>query len=154
VGTDITGVPVRVFQRPACKEYINTSMTECRFCGSPVDYEAALAGATLKEKIDQACDQADTIYRTIWFLPLFCWACGIWVYASWRDLFLIPLGFAFLPVIALTLMLLWPYRFWGIQAADPDFENAKRRVRISFWIWVLGFPVPLIIISLVKLLTA
>src|SRR5262245_58110945 len=41
----VTG-KARVFQCPNCREYINTHMTECRFCHTPISATDAQAAAT------------------------------------------------------------------------------------------------------------
>ena len=139
-----------VFQCPTCKEYINTSMRECRFCGSSVDYGSALAAARTKQRIDEACHQADVMHSVIWFIPLVCWASGTWVYIYWEELPLIPLGFIFLPGLVLIGILQWWLRFWEMNAEDARFEKAKRTVKLSFWVCLLTYAVPLIVIMLAR----
>src|SRR5690348_14617492 len=70
---------VRVFQCPNCKEYINTSMTECKFCGAPVDHNSAEVEGVIQSQTGNACNDASylkivarvtvTIYLLSW-VPL------------------------------------------------------------------------------------
>ncbi len=48
----------RTFACPSCKEIINDSMTECRFCGAPVDPAIAASIADVQDKVNQACSDA------------------------------------------------------------------------------------------------
>src|SRR5215210_7630052 len=52
---------VSSFPCPNCREFINTSMTECKFCHAPVDPQAAMAAVEQQEKINSACNSASMI---------------------------------------------------------------------------------------------
>ncbi len=39
----------RVFQCPACKEFIATDATQCRFCSTPIDAQAAQSAADAQD---------------------------------------------------------------------------------------------------------
>jgi len=56
-GITATG-QARVFQCPNCQEDINTSMSQCRFCGLTIDYDKAQAAAEIQAKTNQACSDA------------------------------------------------------------------------------------------------
>lgn len=43
----------RVFQCPKCGEYINTHMTECRFCHAPINAQEAQAAAAQLDRVNQ-----------------------------------------------------------------------------------------------------
>jgi hypothetical protein len=43
----------RVFQCPKCGEYINTNMTECRFCHAPINAQEAQAAAAQLDKANK-----------------------------------------------------------------------------------------------------
>ena len=55
---------VSTFPCPSCREFINTSMSECRFCHAPVDPQAAMAAVEVQEKINAACNSASMV-RTL-----------------------------------------------------------------------------------------
>ena len=42
----------RTFPCPSCKEIINDSMTQCRFCGAPVDPAIAASIADVQDKVN------------------------------------------------------------------------------------------------------
>ena len=48
----------RTFRCPNCNEMINDSMTECRYCSTPVDPGIAAMIADRQEKTNRACSDA------------------------------------------------------------------------------------------------
>jgi hypothetical protein len=53
-GTLSLSSTVEVFPCPNCRETINTSTTQCRFCAALIDHTAAIASAAVTTKINQA----------------------------------------------------------------------------------------------------
>jgi hypothetical protein len=47
----------RVFQCPKCGEYINTHMTECRFCHAPINTQEAQTAAAQLDKANRVEDE-------------------------------------------------------------------------------------------------
>lgn len=58
---DSTAGPFRVFRRPSFQEFINTTMSACRFCGSPVDAKAAKAAVDAQTKLNAVCSGTTSI---------------------------------------------------------------------------------------------
>ncbi len=56
---------IRVFQCPKCKEYVNTSMSECRFCHAPIDSHTAKLAADHEEDGNRLHRTRDYL-RHIW----------------------------------------------------------------------------------------
>ncbi len=54
----------RVFQCASCGEYINTSMSACKFCGNLVDGKRAEQAAELQAAIGNACSDASFLRIT------------------------------------------------------------------------------------------
>ena len=50
--------PVRVLQCPNCKETIDASSEQCRFCSVAIDPIAAERAADVMAKVNQACSDA------------------------------------------------------------------------------------------------
>jgi len=48
----------RTFRCPDCNEMINDSMTECRYCSTPVDPGIAAMIADRQDKTNRACSDA------------------------------------------------------------------------------------------------
>jgi hypothetical protein len=148
---DATGQPIEIFRCPACKEYINTSMTKCRFCHAPVD-QATLARARVQERIDRVCRLAAGILRFWWFMPVIFWAMAVWTYTDWKNfLFFYSLEPRFarwqlIPVISLAAIITVWLQIRRVEAVDPNLEKAERVMKVSLLLWVLTFPVPLIIL--------
>jgi len=55
----------RVFRCLKCKEYINTKMTECRFCGTSINYDTAYIAAE-KQDDDNRLYRKRHYVRHIW----------------------------------------------------------------------------------------
>lgn len=48
MAANLSGEGIRVFRCPNCKEFINTSLQQCRFCGAAVDPAVAEAAAAVQ----------------------------------------------------------------------------------------------------------
>ena len=62
----------RVFQCPKCGEYINTHMTECRFCHAPVDVQQAQSAASQLDKANEVEEARNDGPRNMLVGGLFC----------------------------------------------------------------------------------
>ena len=51
----------RTFPCPNCNEMINDSMTQCRYCSTPVDPAVAAMIADRQEKTNRACSDASYV---------------------------------------------------------------------------------------------
>jgi hypothetical protein len=85
-----------IFECPNCKQTIDASSTQCRFCSAAIDPVAAEAAAEKMSKVNQACSDASFL-RTM--------AISIFVF----------LGLIFVPFLTWLGMLgsyfsHWPYR--------------------------------------------
>ena len=47
-----------VFPCASCGEFINTSMSECKFCGTTVDALASAQAAEIQTQVGNACSDA------------------------------------------------------------------------------------------------
>ena len=125
----------RTFPCPSCKEIINDSMKECRFCGAPVDPAAAASLADVQAQVNQACSDASYIKTTAYvmmaalglslipFIPVVGWAFFI----------------TFLAVIAMLVR--WWIKFGGLESRDPDFKSAKTSTLVALVLWFVAMPV-------------
>ena len=123
---------VKVFQCPNCKETINTSAQQCRFCSTPIDSGAAHAAAAVMEKVNQACSDASYLrimaggmlgFLGLSFVPL------LGSVGSW--------GFAFLVFAVPVMAIRWWVKFGTIRADDSDFGRARRITLVAVGIWAL-----------------
>lgn len=120
----------QVFQCQNCREFINTSMTNCPYCGVEISLEAATAAADVQSKVAKACSDAN-------FLKIMARALAIFFLAS-----LVPFvggiagwGFLFLLIAVPVMLVRWWIKYSGIQTSDQDYEGAKRNTIISAVTW-------------------
>ena len=124
----------RTFPCPNCKEIINDSMTQCRFCSVPVDPGVAQLIADRQEKANQAYSDASylrtaTIAMYVFFglsmVPLLG-------FASWAFLITV--------VVVIVLLIRWQIRYRALITDDADYKKARR----SWWVSMVmlsGVPV-------------
>ena len=112
-----------IFECPACKQTIDTSSTQCRFCSAPVDPVAAQAAAEKMAKLNQACSDASYL-RTA--------AISIFVFFGVMFIPFVSLlglvGYYFLLIAVPVLAIRWWVKFGRIQADDSDFRRARGTV--------------------------
>ncbi len=118
-----------VFQCQNCREFINTSMTHCSYCGVAINAEAATAAADIQANVAKACSDANFLkimaraqlvfflLNLIPFLPLVGW------------------GFIILLVAVPIMLVRWWIKYRDIQTGDQDYEKAKRDTIIAAVIW-------------------
>ncbi len=109
-----------IFECPVCKQTIDASAAQCRFCSSPVDPVVAQVAAERMARINQACSDASflrtaaisvLVFIGVMFIP-FMGLLGI-------------VGYYFLLVAVPFLAIRWWVRFGRIQADDSDFRRAR-----------------------------
>ena len=128
-----------IFECPKCKQTIDASASQCRFCSAPIDPAAAQVAAEKMAKINQACSDASFLrtaaisilaFIVIMFIP-FITLLGV-------------CGYYFLLFAVPFLSIRWWIRNHAIQTDDPDFRRAKLTVIIVGalillpWMNVLG----------------
>jgi hypothetical protein len=109
-----------IFECPVCKQTIDASSTQCRFCSVPVDPEAAQAAAEKMAKLNQAC--SDASYLRTAAISIFVFF-GVMFIPFFSLLGLV--GYYFLLVAVPVLAIRWWIKFGGIQADDSDFRRAR-----------------------------
>lgn len=121
-----------VFQCHSCREFINSSMTDCRFCGVTVDPHLASSLINLQEKTNAACNHA-SLARNL---------AGAMLIAFFARL--IPIiGIAFLIIFIVGLfgvpvqLLIWQFKYANINTSDPDYKTAKHNILAAFIIWLV-----------------
>ncbi|MGA2350188.1 MAG: hypothetical protein ABSF70_07140 [Terracidiphilus sp.] len=128
----------RVFQCPNCKETIDTSAQQCRFCHATIDAGAAEAAAEVMARINQAC--SDASYLKVMAIAL-----------------LVAFAFSFVPIVSLlgtwalifllfavpVMLVRWWVKFRSIQSTESDFSRARGIV--------IGISVPGVILPFIGL---
>jgi hypothetical protein len=118
-----SGGNLGLFECPVCKQTIDASATQCRFCSSPVDPVAAQVAAEKMTRINQACSDASFLRTAAISVLAFV---GI-LFIPFMGLLGI-VGYYFLLVAVPFLAIRWWVRFGRIQADDSDFHRARINV--------------------------
>jgi hypothetical protein len=113
-----------LFECAKCNETIDSSAITCRFCGAMIDREAALKGAAVLAKVNQACSDAKYIASTAVAIPIafvvrlvpFFGMIGL--VAFYGLLLLVPFWTA-----------RWWLRFGKLDSADPEYRSSRNTVR-------------------------
>lgn len=117
----------RTFRCPNCKEMINDSMTQCRYCSVPVDPGVAQLIADRQEKANQAYSDASFLRTAVVAMYVFLGTSLIPLlgFAVW--------GFFITFVVVIVLLIRWQVRYATLLSDDADFQKARR----SWWISLL-----------------
>ena len=115
----------RVFQCPNCKETIDTSAQQCRFCSAAIDPGAAEAAADIMARVNQACSDASYLKVMGVSVPIFLVMIFV-PFAGWLGI----VGYYFLVFATPAMAISWWVRFGRIKTDDREFGSAKRTVII------------------------
>ena len=133
---------VSTYPCPNCGEFINASMTECRFCHAAIDPQAAQAAAAQQERINAACNSASMIRNL---------ASAMWVFFFIRFIpFLGLVGYVALVLFFVVpiRLIIWMVKYGGINTQDVDYKRAKRNLLTALILWLL-MPVAVVILIFV-----
>ena len=124
----------QIFECPNCRQTIDTAANRCRFCSAAIDPEAAAAAAAKMARINRACSDASYLKIAVLCAPAFL------------LIFFIPfmtllgeVGLLFLAVATPIWILLWCFRYLGIETDDPDYQRARKIVMIVAIVWLVLF---------------
>ena len=132
-GTLSLSSTVEVFPCPHCGETINTSLSQCSFCKTTIDHEAAKVSAAATSKISQASSDAS-------YLRIMAWG----LLTSVLVMFVPFLGLAgvaglwFLRIAIPVMVIRWWVKFGSIETSDHDFWRAKQSTIIISIVAVLA----------------
>ena len=121
----------KIFECPNCKQTIDTSSPQCRFCSAPIDPQAAEVAAVRMARINRACSDASYLKIAALCAPGFLLALFIPFIGLVGEF-----GLIFLEVAIPIWITLWCIRFLRIKTDDPDFGRAKKTVMVVAIIWV------------------
>ena len=122
------------FPCPSCKEIINDSAEQCKYCGAPIDKGVAQFAAEVQSKVNQAYSDASYLKTA---------AFAIWSLLGLSVLPFMLFGFygAVFIFFALIVMLIrWQLKFSNINTTDPDYQKAKRNKNIALILWIAAIP--------------
>jgi hypothetical protein len=111
---------VRVFQCPNCKETIDTSAQQCRFCHAAIDAQAAEAAAEVMAKVNQACSDASYL-KVMAIAILVAFALSFAPFVGFLGYW----GLIFLLFAVPVMLVRWWVKFGSIQTNESDFSRAR-----------------------------
>ncbi len=112
---------IRIVPCSACGQTINTSMTQCRFCGEPLDAEAAAIAADQFALVNQAISDASFLrimagtemtFFVLRFVPFLAGLGG--------------LGYLVLLLALPGMTARWWLRFGKLSSSDAEFIAARQ----------------------------
>jgi hypothetical protein len=118
----------RTLPCPNCGEMIYSDSTQCRFCSTPLDAQAAEAGAKAQQQINDACNYAKWIRNfagAIWVFFLIGLIITAGQLAFLAGIFLVPIS-----------LILWQIRYGRLKTDDPDYKKAKRDCMAALFLWL------------------
>jgi len=112
-----------IIECPNCKQTIDVTASQCRFCSAPIDPAAALVAAEKMARVNLACSDASFLRTAAISLLVFL---GI-MFIPFMGLLGIC-GYYFLALAVPFLSIRWWVRFHSIREDDPDFKRARTTV--------------------------
>ncbi len=146
----------QVFACPKCGEMINTSMTECAYCHSPVDPQWAAWAAGAQATISSAFNHANNIMLAARGMAALMIAsffpCGGNIAA---------IGLMLMIVVFPILVLIWFSKYqWSLQGIDKNHDDLKQsrqrifKAAIVYVVTLVAWPIIWILRGLVIALLA
>jgi hypothetical protein len=129
----------RTFRCPNCNEMINDSMTQCRYCSTPVDPSVAAMIADRQEKTNRACSDASYLKTA---------AIAMYVFLGLSFIPFLPVvywGFVITFFVVLFLLIMWQVKFGSLVTNDPDYQRARRSKNIALIMLIVAAPLGFII---------
>lgn len=133
----------RTFPCPNCNEIINDSMTQCRYCSTPIDPGVAQLIADKQAKVNQAYSDASYL-RTA--------AIAMYVFLGLSFIPILPVvewGFVITFVAVIVLLIRWQVKFSGVVTNDVDYQKARRSWMMSLLLLIVAVPLGFIVRPLI-----
>lgn len=112
-----------IFECPNCRQTIDASTTECRFCSAPINPIEAQAAAEKMSLVNQACSDASFLRTAAISVLVFLGA----MFIPFMALLGIG-GYYFLVFAVPCLVIRWWVKYYFIRSDDRDFRHAKTTV--------------------------
>jgi len=127
---------------PNCRKLLAYGATICTQCREEIDPDYAYTSALVLTYNTKACSSANTI-RTAEYgavIVFLATLAGYWVDPSLIIVNLLT------PILSLTAILVWFYRFGRFKLGDEDFSKARRDMRNSLILWIAIITVQLLLL--------
>src|SRR5436305_332863 len=122
----------KVFQCPNCKQFINDSMTVCKFCSVELDSNLVSGLVENQEKVNAAYNAASslrTLAGAMWLLFALSFIPFVGFFAS--------LGFYGIVIAIPILLIVWYVKYGNLKTTDAEFKDAKKYLYSAFFIWLI-----------------
>lgn len=118
----------------SCGETLLFGLDKCRYCGEPIEEDQAIQSAIVSIIFNRAIALANTIQTgslaMLVFIPS---AIGCYL-MDWKIMFVL---FVLLPSVgACYAVIRWNYKYADIQFEEPEFMEAKRKMRQHLHCWL------------------
>lgn len=124
---------IKAFPCPSCGQFINDSMTACKYCFAPLDMEIISTAVEEQVVVNDAFNKANNIRILAWalittfFLSLIPFIGLLFAIVNFISFLGVPI-----------LLLHWVYRYGSLETADASFREAKKFCWTALFIW-LGY---------------
>jgi hypothetical protein len=134
---------MKTFQCPNCNQFINDSMTECKFCSTPLDPQVVSQAVENQDKVNDAYNAASN-------LRILAGVLASSFFLSFIPLINLVVAWIFRIIfIGLPFMLIyWQIRYGRIKTSDQDFKQAKKYWWTALGIWLIFLAVTIFFVML------
>ena len=139
---------IKVFQCPNCKQFINNTMTVCKYCSIQLDANLISGLIVGQEKADAAYNAASKlrilsgamwVFFFVGFVPFLGYV------ATW--------AFYVIAVLIPILLLVWYAKYGNLKTIDAEFKTAKKYLHTAFFIWLI-YPALLLMVTAIVIIGA
>lgn len=131
--------PVLNFPCPSCREIISDRMSECRFCGAPVDKGIAQTIAANQQRVNSAFSDSGYIKNAA-FLLWGLLGISLIPFVPWVEL-----GSEITFFIPIVLIVRWYIKYGDINTSDPDYQKARGSIYLATALCIAAIPMYFII---------
>ncbi len=136
----------KTFRCPNCGQFVNNTMTSCKFCSATFDEQILETSIAGQDRINDAYRAASnarilagamTLFFLLSFVPLIS-IVTTWVF---RIIFLI------LPFFLIA----WLIKYSGLDKSIPEIKDSRKYILTAFLIWII-YPVIYVVFVLLLIL--
>jgi hypothetical protein len=128
------------FPCPSCREIISDRMSECRFCGAPIDKGVAQHIAAVQQRVNRAFSDSGYIKNAA-FLLWGLLGISLIPFVPW-----VTLASEITFFILLVLIARWYFKYGDIiNSSDPDYQKARRSIYLATGLWAAAIPMYFIV---------
>jgi hypothetical protein len=115
---------------PSCGQILAYGFRVCKYCGSPIDQEAALRSVIDSTRITQACSLANSILAMRPGVIAIAVGSAVLCFFGYGGIVVIA------SLIICAAIVLWRWKYGSLQLPDDDFTEAQRMMKRELYIWL------------------